>query len=87
MKELQNCQLNEIGKESDSRPTISITWPRTISSIIPVVSALGSPVSPETNIICCVVSVLAREKAAAGRETAYLLDLHPILEFVLIIAA
>jgi len=32
--------------------TISTTCPRTISSIIPVVSGEGSPVSPETNIIC-----------------------------------
>lgn len=38
------------------RRTISMTWPRTISSIIPVVSALGSPVSPETNIIYHIVS-------------------------------
>ena len=34
--------------------TISITCDRTISSINIVVSADGSPVSPETNIICCI---------------------------------
>ena len=32
--------------------TISTTCCRTISSIMAVVSGVGSPVSPETNIIC-----------------------------------
>jgi hypothetical protein len=78
--EAELCQLQS---SNWSKPTISITCWRTISSIIPVVSGPASAVSPETYIICfnhvsafALSNILKQFAPSARARSRFIVDCH-----------